>query len=220
MKNIIKLLSLVLICAFAVSINNADAQTRKKKKKTDKVDEYFDDKGTILQRTWFGSDLSFNFIPISGFGNIIAYGISPMAGVKINDWFSAGPRIQFSVLNGKIRNDIPLPDESFSRKFNAVTIGAGLFARARIGRSYFAHVEFDRVSYSQPTNGQLVFNDEGKIDLERVGQSHFYIGGGFHGQLGNVWGYQLTALFDTLVDRDTWANALPITTRLGINYNF
>ncbi len=218
MKNITKLLSLVLIFAFAVSTNTADAQTRKKKKKSDKVDEYFDDQGTILQRAWYGADLSFNFIPIPGFGNIIAYGISPMAGIKINEWFSVGPRVQFSVLNGRIFEQFRVEDFAF--KFNAVTVGAGAFARARIGRAYFAHVEFDRVSYSQPRNGQLTFNNQGKIDLERIGQSHFYVGAGYHGQIGTQWGYQITALFDTLVDRDTWANTLPITTRFGINYKF
>ena len=219
MKNIIKLLSLVLICSFALSINTADAQTRKKKKKSDKVDEYFDDKGTILQRTWYGADLSFNFIPIPGFGNIIGYGISPIAGVKINDWFSVGPRIQFSVLNGRISEENRIdPDLAF--KFNAVTVGAGVFARARLGRAYFAHVEFDRVSYSQPANGILSYNDQGKIDLERIGQSHFYVGAGYHGQIGTQWGYQVTALFDTLVDRDSWNVSLPIATRFGINYKF
>lgn len=217
MKNIIKLLSLVLICTFALSINNVDAQSRKKKKKNDKVDEYFDDKGDLMDRLWYGADLSFNFIPLPGIGNIIGYGISPMAGLKLNNWFSVGPRIQFSVLNGRISEENRIGDNEF--KFNAVTVGAGLFARAKIGRAYFAHVEFDRVSYSYPAFNDF-FNDDGTIKLQRQGQSHFYVGGGYQGLITDNFGYSITALFDTLVDRDTWGQQLPIDTRIGITYKF
>lgn len=217
MKNIIKFLSLVLIFAFAVSINTTDAQTRKKK---DRVDEYFDDEGTLLQQTWFGADLNFNFIPFA-VGNYISYGISPIAGYKITDAISVGPRVEFSVINGRINSDFRIPDLPF--RFNSVTVGAGAFARAKVGRSYFLHAEFARISQGQPSvDGNLIpqYDSNGNFVINRFADNHFFVGGGFYGQIGNVWGYQITALFDTLVSRDLWEISLPITTRFGINYKF
>ncbi len=221
MKQFTRIFGIFMILMLCFSITDIDAQSRKKKKKKKKEnDEYFDDKGSLTQRLWYGADLNFNFIPFQ-VGNIIAYGVSPMVGYKFNDVFSVGPRIQFSVLNGRISQQYRVNDLAY--KYNATTYGLGAFARAKIFNSYFLHLEYDRVSYGYPVvDGNFFpqYDIDGNIQKYRISDNHLYIGVGYYGAIGGNWGYQAMALFDLAESRDNWEFNLPISFRFGINYKF
>jgi len=201
-----------------------DAQAQRKKKKKKDVDEYFDDKGNFTQRLWFGADISVQ-LPRTGFsaqevgqlpdtytGNLISIGISPMAGYKVTDYFSVGPRIEFNYESGrfdKIPSASSFPNEARSRSTN---IGVGVFGRLKILQAYFIHLEYQKLGETQ-----AIGFDSNNLVFERIWDDHYYGGAGYSSSFGAI-GFQASLLWD--FSQTFSANNVPIVYRAGLNYKF
>ena len=204
------LLVAVLMTAFTTS---ADAQRKKKKKKkSSKTDDYFDDQGTFKDRLWYGADVSLGFSGLNG-GNAFTAGIAPMVGYKITENFSAGPRVDLLYSSYRFGSNGG-PDF----KLNTTNVGVGAFTRLKILQLYFLQFEYQWLNNEIP----LVINNQVQIDgtkilSERVGDSHYYIGGGYTSSMGLI-GFQITALWD--LSQEFSSQNIPIVTRIGLNYKF
>jgi len=207
----------VLMVSFTTSL---DAQTygvkkkKKKKKKTQKkTDDYFDDRGTFKDQLWYGADVSLGFSGVQG-GNAFTAGIAPMAGYKITDNFSIGPRLEV-LYSGYRFNNGTGPDI----KLNATNYGVGAFSRLKILDLYFLHFEYQALNAENPVvvNGSWRVDSDNKIISARNTSSHYYIGGGYSSSNGVV-GFQATLLWD--LSQEYSSTNIPIVSRLGINYKF
>ncbi len=214
MKKALQFLLLFSILMMGIT-HDADAQRKKKKRKGD-VDEYFDDKGNFAQRLWYGADISLRFQQTSlggAPGNVFFGGFSPMAGYKITNEFSVGPRIEFNYQGA--RYNIGGPDDL---KYNSTNLGLGIFARYKFLETFFVHLEYQRLGEEEPLvqNNQLVVENNALV-TQRFWDDHTYVGGGYHSSFGVV-GFQVTILWDTSQAFDS--NNIPIVYRAGLNYKF
>lgn len=164
---------------------------------TPDVDELFEEDTKFIQNFWFGGGMILGF---SNFNNVSEFriGISPMAGYKITDEFSIGPRISSQYIGIK--------DFGSTFRFTAWTFGA--LARYKLFPSIFAQVEYEYETTVQSKNNPTTYFFPKR--------DHFYLGGGYHSGLG-IWGYEIVVLYD-LVERTNVA--LPLTFRAGVTYNF
>ena len=200
---------LVLVAVLMISFtHNADAQKRSRD-----VDEYFDDKGSFLDRLWYGADVNLNFYSVQG-GSGFNAGISPMVGYKIFDALSVGPRIELLNsglnLNNNGQEDI---------KFRSFNYGVGLFTRLKVLDQYFLHAEFQQLSAEverRSPSGQILFEGN-KILTNRGWQDHFFLGGGYAASGGGI-GFQVSILWDVL--QEFSSTNIPLYYRAGINYKF
>ncbi len=214
MKKALQFLLLFSILMMGIT-HDADAQRKRKKRKGD-VDEYFDDKGNFAQRLWYGADISLRFQQTSlggAPGNVFFGGFSPMAGYKITNEFSVGPRIEFNYQGA--RYNIGGPDDL---KYNSTNLGLGIFARYKFLETFFVHLEYQRLGEEEPLvqNNQLVVENNALV-TQRFWDDHTYVGGGYHSSFGVV-GFQVTILWDTSQAFDS--NNIPIVYRAGLNYKF
>ena len=215
MKKALQFLLLFSIIMMGVT-HDAEAQSKKKKRKGD-VDEYFDDKGSFTQRLWFGADVSLRFQSTSlggAPGNVFFGGFSPMAGYKITDEFSVGPRIEFNYQGA--RYNVGGPDDL---KYNSTNVGLGIFARYKFLETFFVHAEYQRLGEENPTinaSGQLLIENNALV-TQRIWDDHTYFGGGYNSSFGVV-GFQVTILWDFSQAFDS--NNIPIVYRAGLNYKF
>lgn len=216
-----KALQFLLIFSVIMCGISLDAQAQRKKKKKKDVDEYFDDKGNFTQRLWYGADISIQF-PRTGFsvnsdsytGNLIFIGISPMAGFKVTDYFSVGPRIEFNYQTArfeKFPSGSSLPNELKSK---ATNVGVGVFGRLKILQTYFIHLEYQRLGESIATGVDF---DTNELINERVWDDHYYAGAGYSSSFGAI-GFQASLLWD--FSQEFSANNIPIVYRAGLNYKF
>lgn len=217
MKKALQFLILFSILMMGIT-HDVEAQRKKKKRKGD-VDEYFDDKGSFAQRLWYGADISIRF-PRTGLGagsdtyvgNLFYLGFSPMAGYKITDYFSVGPRVEFNYQAAryeKIPSGTTLPEEL---KSNSTNIGVGVFARLKFLEAYFIHLEYQRLGESIAVN---IVDD--KIVSDRIWDDHAYIGAGYNSSFGVV-GFNASILWD--VTQQFTADNVPIVYRAGLTYKF
>ena len=160
------------------------------------------------QFLWVGGGFNLGFTGSNDI-SIFQIGISPMAGYKITEQFSVGPRVslQYSYMrarnfNGTVENKHPL------------SYGIAAFARHRIFRQIFAHVEYE---YSD--QAWAGFNGSGSFDVQRFQQDNVYIGGGYSS--GFPVAYEILLLYNAN-QRDYVLGPVqnPISIRFGFTYNF
>ena len=214
MKKALQFLLLFSILMMGIT-HDADAQRKKKKRKGD-VDEYFDDKGSFAQRLWFGADISLRFQQTSlggAPGNVFFGGFSPMAGFKITNEFSVGPRIEFNYQGARYNIG-----GSEDLKYNSTNLGLGIFTRYKFLETFFVHLEYQRLGEEEPVvqNNQLVVENNALV-TQRFWDDHTFVGGGYNSSFGAV-GFQVTILWDTSQAFDS--NNIPIVYRAGLNYKF
>lgn len=157
---------------------------------------------------WLGGGFNLGF---SGSNNISIFqvGISPMAGYKITEMFSVGPRVslQYSYMrarnfNGTVDNKHPL------------SYGIGVFARHKIFRQIFAHAE-----YEYADQAWAGFTGSGSFDVQRFQQNNVYIGGGYSS--GFPVAYEILLLYNVhQVDYVIGPIQNPLSIRFGFTYNF
>lgn len=189
------LLSIFFITAFS---DDAYAQRRgkKKKKKTSKTDEYFDESG-FANKLWYGGMVNFS-IGGDGFGNnTLLFGLSPMVGYKINDFFSIGPRVTMNYYEAYLTGD----------NLKVMELGVGVFGRAKFLASVFAHVEYETLNLNELSDFGAV---EGSDD-------NFYLGLGYNSSMGGEWGYEILGLYNFQEEDE---RNVPIDFRVGITYKF
>jgi len=202
MKKILQLSVLAMLFVLTIQ-NEAFAQ---KKKKSDKDNaEYFDDRGSFMSRVWFGGGFNLGFAG-NNFESLFQIGISPMAGYKITDNFSFGPRItlQYESYRVDVGNDVA--------KANPLTFGGGVFSRYKIIPALFAHVEYELAS-------EVIYTGVSGTTVEtlRVQQNNFYVGLGYT-STGSMVGYEISLLYNVNAPENTIQQ--PIDIRFGLNYNF
>ncbi len=205
MKKIIQLSLLAMVLVLSVQ-DQAFAQ--KKKKKSDKDNaEYFDESGNFLTRVWFGGGFNLGFAG-NNFESLFQLGISPMAGYKITDNFSIGPRV--TVQYESYRVDLG----NVVAKANPITFGGGVFSRYKIIPALFAHVEYElasEVQYGNPLPGSS------ELQIFRFQQDNLYVGLGYTSS-GSMIGYEISLLYNINAAENTIQQ--PIDIRFGLNYNF
>ena len=195
-----------------IPIDDLDAQRRGKKKRRPKKEDQekvsepkmendiFDWKN----RLWYGGGFGLGFG-----GNAVSsqfsVEIQPMVGYKFNKWFSAGPRVSITYVNGKY--DLP-PVE----RYNIFNYGVGIFGRIKPINQLFIHGE-----WGYENVGFLVY-DGVELGTERLSRTPLLLGIGYSAGGPGVGGYEILILYDFDVpDTDL---QLPIVYRVGFNYNF
>ncbi len=150
---------------------------------------------------WYGAGAQLGFRGGNNF-SFFQIGVSPMAGYKLNNFLSVGPRV--SVTYNSYRDDFVAIKDKY------ISWSAGLFTRAKIYRGLFVHGEYSLVSDID----YLIAGGK-----ERVTRAIPFLGAGFSqgGGPGSA-GFELLLLF-RLTQRER-LNDAPYELRTGVNYNF
>ncbi|MCP4457716.1 MAG: hypothetical protein GY816_06770 [Cytophagales bacterium] len=130
---------------------------------------------------------------------------SPIVGYKITDEFSAGVGITYQYLKYKV------PDAQFNN------FGGSLFSRYQFTNKYFAHIEYERLSFEYPT-GYLT--PDGDVESARGTNDAFFVGGGYRESLSRNSSFSLTILYDLLYDEELSPYASPLNVRAGVAVGF
>ena len=219
------LLAMIFTLAFQ---HDAFAQKKGKKKKSSKTDEYFDDSG-FANKLWYGGTIGLPSFFGGGEYNIFTTGVAPMVGYKIlGDIISVGPRISVDYLhvkgfaineqNGQIVRDSR--GNAIAKKINTVSYSFGAFARAKISRAFFAHLEYENQHTKQipVISSYLVFDPvEDKVLTSNVVRDNVYVGAGYSSG-GGLWGYEILFLYNVNAPENTID--LPFNFRIGLTYKF
>lgn len=198
-KSLYMLLIINIISCFS-SITPLSAQSSKKKKK---------ETIPFIDKIWLGGGINLNFN--SGYynglqSNVFTFGLSPMAGYKLNSFLSVGPRISFDWTIAKFS------DFSGVYKYNSIDYGIGLFARAKFLQNFFVHTEFSELNETY-TDGSTNGN---KLVTSREWRDLFLVGLGYHSNAPIA--YELYVNYDFLeVDNSI---RIPIVYRAGITWHF
>lgn len=198
---------LTLLFAFVVSIPTMDAQRKRKRKKRadkDKVEIPFKD------RLWYGGGFVLGFAS-SQDQSQFTIGVSPMAGYKVTENFSFGPRIELQYSTWRIQS----LDEVF--KYHGFNYGVGAFTRYKFFQTFFVHGELGYLNFSQPDFSN-VRNGDDKIPASREGETQALIGLGYNSSAGSLWGTELSLMYDFLAPEDS--AQLPLVLRFGMTYAF
>ena len=188
------LLSVLFITAFS---EDAYAQRRgKKKKKSSKTDEYFDESG-FANKLWYGGSIPFQIGGDGAGNNALLIGLSPMVGYKINDFFSVGPRASIKYYEVYLVGD----------NLKMLQLGIGAFGRAKIASSFFAQVEYETLQFSELSD----------FGLPETADDNFYLGAGYNSSMGNAFGYEIMILYNFMEERE---DVVPIEYRAGLTYKF
>lgn len=217
-KNIMSkknLLCLLILGFFFLIVQDIYAQG----KKPSKVDEYFDESGSLSSRLWYGGGFNLGFSGSNGFSAFLL-GISPMVGVKVfenNNNFSIGPRIslEYSYFRG-------LGTDGNSHSVQPISYAVSAFTRYKVLNNFFAHLEVqqeNRQLVTTASNGFtnfLVIGIDGKPITERVSRQNAYIGAGYTS--GGVIAYEIMVLYNVLEPENSLR--LPFDIRFGFTYKF
>ncbi len=200
----------LLLTLFSVFLISASVQGQR----DNDVDDYFDDRGGLAQKLWYGGGFTLGF---SGneFRRTFNIGVSPMIGYKIFDNFSIGPRgsILFNSLRGTTFDGDVV-------KANPLSWSVGVFSRYKLFPAIFMQVEyeFENAALTVLDGIFSVRGPDGDMAIVRRSQDNFYIGAGYHSSGGGLLGYEIVLLYNLNGREDT--TDLPIDFRFGINYNF
>ena len=196
---------------------DADAQRRrKKKKKKKKTEQRAKDAVPFKDRLWYGAGGALGYggtfigsIP----ANILVVGLNPMVGYKVNNWLSAGPRLDVTYLSGRGRTQ----GGTDVYKIKAFNYGVGPFARAKVPFGIFAHTEYQWKS-EVLTTGQLTVDN--KFETVRQSTTAAYVGLGYNnsGSGFSTWGYEFYATYNLLAP-DDWSIP-PLDYRVALTYRF
>jgi hypothetical protein len=154
-------------------------------------------------RLWYGGNAILGFSASNSFSQF-QVGVSPMAGYKINDIFSLGPRATI------VYNNIGIRDLGGSvNRVNTATLGAGVFGRARLPRNLFLQGEY--IYESQP------FVDS-NAEVFRLNRANAYVGLGYTTSRGSGWGTEVMITYNLTLPVNTIQS--PFDYRFGFTYNF
>lgn len=159
----------------------------------------------LKDRIWYGAGLTGNFRG-SAFTSNVVLGLAPMAGYKVTDNLSFGPRI--SALISFYKSQLT----SQTERVSPMDWSIGLFGRYRIAREFFAHVEYAF------QNEAFIFTDANGLRIDREVNNAFYVGGGYSAPLGRQLGLEMSLNYYLNQPFDDFRN--PLSYRFGINYRF
>ncbi len=127
-----KLCILFISILTTISFNPIFSQIGQRHTITEKNEE----ESSVLQKLWYGGNVS---LGLTGSGNYTHFfiGISPMVGYKFTDWLSIGPRLSLEFNNFKF-----VYSNNSVEKFGVFTDTYAVFARAKVFRGVFGHLEY------------------------------------------------------------------------------
>lgn len=163
---------------------------------------------------WYGGSFGLGFVGGNQFSQF-NFGIFPMAGYKLTPWFSVGPRLGVDYNYYKAPSATSLKQ----RAVNVFGYYAGVFARARIYRSFFAQTEygFDMGAFPRFTySGLMEVDDNDRPVKHQVTQEHGFIGLGYNS--GGTFASEILVLYDLLVAENSPLS--PWNYRIGFTYRF
>ncbi len=205
----------LLMVTMVVSTATAQPNSKKKKKKKETTEDYFDERGSLKDRLWYGINGGGGFGGNQGISSFQITAI-PMVGYKITDYWSAGPRIGLGYNYIKIQQQSadPLVVQPLS-----YTVAA--FSRLKFLRMFFFHVEYGLESNEDidpDGDGFLEFSTAtGKIITERFNNDAFNIGLGYNAGDGGL-GYEIGLFYKALEPKNS--DNLPFDIRVGLTYKF
>ena len=150
---------IIFIFSYTVSFSQSDANINKRSSWRDRV--------------FTGGGLG------AGFGQVDWVQLAPVVGYRITNEFSAGVGISYRYASYK----------HVTPKISTNDFGTSLFARYNIYEPFFAHTEFEYMSY------QFIKNDLSKV---RRGNTAFLVGGGMSQPMGSRAYFNVTALYNLL----------------------
>lgn len=165
---------------------------------------YAQETSKFTDKLWYGGGVNLGISGSNGF-NQFGLGISPMVGYKIGGPFSLGPRVGLNYTHIRVRlfnNEIATA--------NPLSWSAGVFGRAKVFRTIFAHVEYELEEQAQ------AFLSTTDIIIQRTQRNNTYIGGGYNS--GGVWASEIMLLYNVTQEIDDFRN--PFLVRFGFTYKF
>ncbi|NND31518.1 MAG: hypothetical protein HKN76_02930 [Saprospiraceae bacterium] len=185
----------LLICIMSFfMIGQLQGQSRSSKKSTE-----------ITSRLWYGGGLGLGFQSFNQQSSFL-FALFPMAGYKITESVSIGPRIGISYQYLKTRG---LDGRVY--KFNPIEISGALFSRAKVFQQFFAHVEYELANEKRP-----VYDSFGIPVITSSLENNFYIGAGYNS--GGKFASEIYILYNVLEDESSLD--VPFVFRGGVTYNF
>jgi len=155
-------------------------------------------------KLWYGGGVNLGISGSNGF-NQFGLGVSPMVGYKFGEIFSAGPRVALNYTHIRVRlfnNEIATA--------NPLSWAAGVFGRAKVFRTIFAHVEYELEEQA------LAFISGNDLVIQRQQRNNTYIGAGYNS--GGIWASEIMLLYNvTPVITDLRS---PFVVRFGFTYKF
>jgi len=141
--------------------------------------------------------------------------LEPMLGYKLdkNGNFSVGPRLSAEYTSARYAAN--------TNKVNSLDFGGGLFARAKVYRGYFAHVEYEKVNQKRPVISginNITIDGNGDVLTTRTWRDNYFLGGGLR-QGGDRAAFELLILIN-LKPEDGAFQQDPIEYRTGFTFNF
>ena len=192
-KRILAPLILCIVLLTTIS-QHSYAQARSSKKNTE-----------LASRLWYGGGLGLGFQSFAQQSSFL-FALFPMAGYKITDAISIGPRIGLSYQYLKTRGF-----DNRIYKFHPLELSGALFSRAKVFRPFFAHVEFEVANEKRP-----VYDSAGIPSIGTSIENNFYLGAGYNS--GGKFASEIYILYNVLEDENTLD--VPFVIRGGITYNF
>ena len=197
----------LLTLLVAVAFTN-DAYAQRKKKKSSKTDEYFDESG-FVNKLWYGGGVNLGF---TGGNNqsLFYFGLSPMIGYKIlDDIISVGPRVGFQYNHYRVQD---FSGQVF--KTSPLSYNVGMFSRIKAFPNFFAQLEYE---YENNEFVDGTFNpNTGKLNTERQSFDNVYIGAGYNS--GGLFGYEILLLYNVNAPENTIDS--PFDIRIGFTYKY
>ena len=197
----------LLTLLVAVAFTN-DAYAQRKKKKSSKTDEYFDESG-FVNKLWYGGGVNLGF---TGGNNqsLFYFGLSPMIGYKIlDDIISVGPRVGFQYNHYRVQD---FSGQVF--KTSPLSYNVGMFSRIKAFPNFFAQLEYE---YENNEFVDGTFNpNTGKLNTERQSFDNVYIGAGYNS--GGLFGYEILLLYNVNAPVNTIDS--PFDIRIGFTYKY
>lgn len=176
-------------------VTETTAQSRRSSKKSTE----------LADRLWYGGGVGLGFQSFAGQSSFL-FALFPMAGYKITDAISVGPRLGLSYQYLKV-----LGIDGRIYRFHPFELSGALFGRAKLFNPIFAHVEYEIANEKRP-----VTSSSGVPAIGSTIENNFYIGAGYNS--GGKFASEIYILYNVLEDENTLD--VPFIIRGGFTYNF
>lgn len=168
---------------------------------------------SFSDRMWYGGNINLGFQGSNTY-NVFFFGVSPMAGYKITEDFSVGPR--FEIFYTYYKAFVWRNNDHYTA--HPISFSGGIFARHKFLNQFFGHVEYNKEKTTYPVRDITgsFFVENGKLATRSSYFDNLYIGLGYTS--GGRFGSEISILYNVIQDSQTLD--IPISIRIGFNYNF
>ncbi len=186
---------LVIFIAVFCSLNLVSGQS-KKSKKTKEEKEW-------VNNLWYGGGINLGF-NADNYSSYFVFGISPLAGYRLNSFISVGPRFSLDWTIAKFNTGFNV------LKYNSLDYGLGIFTRFKFLENFFAHLEYSQL------NETIGYIDGNMLRKERQWRDIALLGLGYNSN--SPFAYEIYINYNFLEDENSIR--VPIIYRAGFTYNF